>query len=147
MLSHVYVHLVWTTRDREPILDADTARFLCRLLRPMARREKSEILALGIVRTHIHLLVRLHSTIAIAQLVKRLKGASSAVAKTDGRSVSGRRLYWAKGYSAHSVGLTQLEAVEAYLKQQPRHHPLEAITGWDGDLSERKASEECDAEE
>ena len=140
MLTRLYVHLVWTTREREPVLDANLARFLCRFLRAMARKQRAEILAIGMVRTHIHLLLQLHPTTSVSQLVKRLKGASSAVAKTDGYSASGRRLYWAKGYSAHSVGTRQLAAVEAYLRRQSIHHSAEAILGWEGDLVDSPAA-------
>lgn len=134
MRTRLYAHLVWTTRDREPVLDAGVARWLCRFFRAMARKERCEIVAVGMVRTHVHLLVRLHPTASVSALAKRLKGASSTVAKRAGYSASGRRLYWAKGYFAHTVGTRQLAVVEAYLRLQPNRHPHEAISGWDGDL-------------
>src|SRR5215210_2711945 len=80
----MYIHLVWTTRGREPVIDAELARFLCRFLRAVARKERAYILEIGMVRTHIHLLARIHPTVPISQLVKRLKGASSAVAHQEG---------------------------------------------------------------
>ncbi|HKV73400.1 MAG TPA: IS200/IS605 family transposase, partial [Gemmatimonadales bacterium] len=133
MRSRLYVHLAWTTRDREPVLDAGLARFLCRFLRGTARKERAAILAMGLVQTHVHLLVELHPTTAVASLVKRLKGASSAVARTERHGLTGKRLYWAKGYNVQSVGVDQLERVRLYLAAQPVHHPLEVIAGWTGD--------------
>ncbi|HKV73724.1 MAG TPA: IS200/IS605 family transposase [Gemmatimonadales bacterium] len=133
MRCRLYVHLVWTTRDREALLDADLARFLCRFLRGTAKKERAGVIAIGMVRSHIHLLVELHPTTTISGLVKRLKGASSAVARTEGHGANARRLYWAKGYSAQSVGVDQLERVRRYLDAQPAHHPAEVISGWAGD--------------
>ena len=78
MRHRLYIHLVWTTRARERLIDRDLARFLCRFLRAMARKERAYTLELGMVQTHVHLLGRVHPTAAVSQLVKRLKGASSA---------------------------------------------------------------------
>jgi putative transposase len=80
MRHRLYVHLVWTTRARSRLIDAPLARFLCRFLRAMARKERAYILEIGMVQTHVHLLARVHPTVPVSSLVKRLKGASSAVA-------------------------------------------------------------------
>jgi putative transposase len=131
----LYVHLVWTTRGRERLIDHRLARFLCRFLRAMARKERAYILEIGMVQTHVHLLARLHPTMAVSTLVKRLKGASSAMAAKEG--LGGKeRLYWAKGYSVASVSGRALGSVRGYLRGQPTHHPEDAITGWEGDSPE-----------
>jgi putative transposase len=135
MRHRVYIHLVWTTRARVRLIDASLARFLCRFLRAMARKEKAYILEIGMVQTHVHLLARVHPTSPISYLVKRLKGASSAVAAQENLGNLGR-LYWAKGYSVHSVSVQAMDAVRAYLRHQPSHHPEEAIVGWEGDVPE-----------
>jgi REP element-mobilizing transposase RayT len=62
MRHRLYAHVVWTTRDRAPLLDARMARFLWRFLRDVARQERAVVLGLGLVRTHVHLLLRLHPT-------------------------------------------------------------------------------------
>jgi REP-associated tyrosine transposase len=133
MLHRIYLHVVWTTRDRAALIDAPLARFLVKTLRVLARRERSYILEVGMVQTHVHLLVRIRPTTLVASLVKRLKGASSALATQERYAVAGARLYWAKGYSVHSVSERALETVRHYLRGQPRHHPTEAIPGWEGD--------------
>ena len=135
MRHRLYIHLVWTTRGREPLIDVELARFLCRFLRAIARKERAYILEIGMVRTHIHLLARIHPTIPISQLVKRLKGASSAVAHQEGIA-RGRDLYWGKGYSVGSVSATRLSSMRSYLRAQPVRHPDEAIADWDGDTPE-----------
>ena len=131
----LYVHLVWTTRGRECLIDRDLAQFLCRFLRAMARRERAYLLEIGLVQTHVHVLGRVHPSVPISRLVKRLKGASSAVATQEGLGKHGR-LYWAKGYSVQRVSAQGLDGVRAYLRDQPIHHAPEAIAGWDGDVPE-----------
>ena len=140
MRHRLYIHLIWTTRNREPLIDRDIARFLCRFLRAMARKEQAHILEIGLVQTHLHILARLHPTTAVSTLVKRLKGASSAVATTEGLGTNGR-LYWSKGYSVDTVSRRNLESVRAYLRSQPTHHKGEAIPGWSGDLPEYEMTE------
>ena len=135
MRHRLYVHLVWTTRGREPLIDRDLAQFLCRFLRAMARKERAYLLEIGLVQTHVHILGRIHPTVPISRLVKRLKGASSAVAAEEGLGQHGR-LYWAKGYSVQSVSAQGLDRVRAYLRGQPLHHATEAIARWDGDVPE-----------
>jgi REP-associated tyrosine transposase len=135
MRHRVYVHLVWTTRGRERLIDSELAQFLCRFLRAMARKEGAYILEIGMVQTHVHLLCRVYPTGTLSHLVKRLKGASSAVAAQEGMGKLGR-LYWAKGYSVQSVSERALENVRTYLRSQPVHHAEEAIVGWDGDVPE-----------
>jgi putative transposase len=135
MRHRLYIHLVWATRARARLIDATLARFLCRFLRAMARKERAYILEIGMVQTHVHVLARVHPTNPVSSLVKRLKGASSAVAAQEGVGGLGR-LYWAKGYSVQSVSVLALGVVRAYLRHQPTHHPEEAIVGWEGDTPE-----------
>jgi putative transposase len=134
----LYVHLVWTTRGRDRLIDHERARFLCRFLRAMARKERAYSLEIGMVQTHVHLLARVHPTVSISRLVKRLKGASSAIAAQEGLGRMGR-LYWAKGYSVDSVSRTGLPGVRTYLRNQPVHHANEMISGWNGDTPEYDA--------
>ncbi|MGE0352735.1 MAG: IS200/IS605 family transposase [Gemmatimonadales bacterium] len=134
------MHLVWTTRERRVLIDAPMARFLCRLLRALARKEQCHVLEIGMVRTHIHLLIRLHPTTSVSLLAKRLKGASSTIAGQQGLGASGR-LLWSKGYGARTVSVQTLPTVRRYLRAQPTHHPTEAIEGWPGEDPEYDGSE------
>jgi putative transposase len=136
MWHRIYYHIVWTTRERQHLIDAGLARFLCRFLRGVARQERAHILEIGMVATHIHLLVRMHPTCAISRLMQRMKGGSSAVAGKERHSTMGRVLKWGKGYSIRTVAPRSLEAVRAYLRLQPTKHPSEAINDWAGDQPE-----------
>lgn len=135
MRHRLYIHLVWTTRARERLIDRDLARFLCRFLRAIARKERAYILEIGMVQTHVHFLARVHPMVAVSPLVKLLKGASSAVAAQEGLGSQGR-LYWAKGYSVDSVSSGMMDSVRSYLRRQPDRHPDEVIAGWEGDVPE-----------
>jgi REP element-mobilizing transposase RayT len=130
MRHRLYVHLCWTTRNRAALIDKGIARFLEGFLAAVAQQERGQLLAIGIVRTHVHLLLRLHPTTSIPRLVQRLKGGSSVVATREGHGTGGGRLQWEKGYNIHSVSERALRQVAQYIVAQPLRHPNEAIAGW-----------------
>jgi putative transposase len=127
--SRLYAHVVWTTRERAPILDAKIARFLWRFLRDVARQERAAVLALGMVRTHVHLLLRLHPTTALPRLLQRLKGGSAVIASRE-KHAHPEPLRWGKGYGIVSVSPTAVESVRRYVGTQHLRHPEQAIPGW-----------------
>jgi REP element-mobilizing transposase RayT len=87
------------------------------------------------VQTHVHVLARIHPTVNASRLVQRLKALSSTVANKEHQSDRGIPLYWAKGYAVKTVDPAGLSRVRAYLRNQPSHHPTEAISGWPGDTN------------
>jgi len=127
MRHRLFVHVVWTTRDRLPSLDAQRATFLVDILPRLALRERGRILVVGMVSTHLHLLIRYHPTSHLPRLVQLLKGTSATVARRD----HGLPILWAKGYNVESVSVRALGAVARYIRSQPEHHPSEAIPGFD----------------
>jgi putative transposase len=136
MIHRLYCHIVWTTRSREPVIDAGLARFLCGFLRGVARQERTRILEIGMVTTHLHLLIRIHPMTDLSRLMQRLKGGSAAIAGKERRSTGGHTLRWAKGYAIHSVGPRSIDTVRNYLRAQPTRHAGESIPGWSGDSPE-----------
>src|SRR5207245_1288845 len=130
MHDQIYCHIVWTTRGREPLLDVGLATFLCRFLRDVARQEQAHILEIGMVATHVHILMRISPTTRLPRLLQRLKGGSAVIANRERRSTTGRELQWSKGYFIQSVSPRSLDADRQYLRAQPNHHPRDTIPGW-----------------
>jgi putative transposase len=130
MLHQLYYHIVWTTRGRRPTISREIAVFLDRLLRTIARQERTALMEIGMVTTHVHLLVRAHPMTVIPRLLQRLKGVSAALAGKELHLPPERQLRWAPGYTIQSVSRPNLGAVRAYVRGQPGHHPHEVIPGW-----------------
>lgn len=127
MLHRLSVHLVWTTRERVPIIDADRAACLERLLPTIAREEWARMYGIGIVSTHLHLLLRVHPRFDAARFVRRAKSVSALVSRREQIGDPQLPLRWAKGYSITSVSPDSVPRVLQYLANQPAHHPMEAI--------------------
>lgn len=145
MHHRLLVHIVWTTRDRAPILDLPRARFLAENLPVIVRQERGRVLAIGIVATHVHLIIRLHPTTSLPRLLQRLKGGTAHRINTD-TDCPGPTLRWAKGYSVTSVSPDNLGRALTYVRCQHRRHPDQAISGWPPRRPESSLSLETDAE-
>ncbi len=130
MRHRLFVHLTWITRGRQPLIEVQRAEFLNRYLTCVARQERAEIWAMGIVSTHVHLLVRLHPATDISRLAQRFKGGSAVLAEREGHGPKNQPLRWAKGYDVQSVSPRALLDVRRYIGQQNSRHPDEAIPGW-----------------
>ena len=126
MRHRLYLHISWTTRDREPSLTAPFIDFLDRFLPAIARQERASILAFGAVKSHLHLIVRIDPSTSIPRLLQRWKGGSSMIAQRDGHG-GGQVVRWAKGYNVETVSPRALGDAARYVLRQAERHPGEAI--------------------
>ncbi len=130
MRHRLYYHIVWTTRQREATINADVARFLVRCLRAIVRQERGRLLEIGIVATHVHLLLTLHPLSSIPRLLQRLKGGSGMLINRG--LMAGIQFRWSDGYNVETVSPSDLPRIRDYVRSQPLHHPGDAIAGWSG---------------
>jgi len=68
----------------------------------------------------VHLAIRLSRTLAIADLVEKLKTSSSKWLKTQSASLGA--FAWQRGYGCFSVGPTDLNSLCEYIDRQEEHH-------------------------
>jgi putative transposase len=118
--SLLLVHLVWSTRDRLRWLDPAWDSWLARVLARQARALDCQLLAAGNADDHVHTVACYPPRVAVADLVQRLKGASSYTLNRA-RPATGP-YHWQVGYWAESVSPSALEAVAAYVCRQRDHH-------------------------
>jgi REP element-mobilizing transposase RayT len=121
----IYVHLVWGTWRRRPIISPELEPEIHRVIESKCVGLRCLPLAIGGTADHVHLLSRLHPSIPVARLAAEVKGSSShAVTHLLAR---GSRFRWQRGYGAFSVSLNDVPAVERYVREQKLHHALRAI--------------------
>lgn len=118
--TEIYLHIVWATRFREPVLVDQTDRIAREAIREETRRLGCVVLALGGVADHLHLLVRVPGRLSVAQLAKQVKGASSR--RLNEFLPGGEGFRWQEGYGAFSVSRSHLPRVTAYVEQQVERH-------------------------
>jgi len=124
-LAKVYLHAVFSTKNREPVLVDGWRDDLFHVLGGTANNLGCQSLIVGGVADHIHMLFQLGRTIAIADAVGKIKSTSSLwVNQTRGLSTP---FHWQGGYAAFSVSQSNVEAVREYVLQQPKHHETQSF--------------------
>jgi REP element-mobilizing transposase RayT len=119
-LSKVIVHIIFSTKDREAWLGLDVRPRMHAYLATVCRDLGAEVVRVGGVADHVHIVTTLPRTVSQAQLIEQVKKISSKWIKTlDARY---RSFFWQRGYGAFSVSPSQLEAVLEYVDTQQEHH-------------------------
>lgn len=121
----VYIHFVWATWDRYPILTSDIRDRVFRAVLSKCDELGCRAEAIGGVEDHMHLLVKMPSTISIAELVKGLKGSTSHL--TSHTIAPGQFFKWQGSYGAISVSPDDLADAINYVRNQDRHHAADDL--------------------
>ena len=123
-LVRLYVHIVFSTKNRHPFLTDQTLRQeLHAYLAGAGKNLGSPSLIVGGVEDHVHILCYLGKIQPISELVKELKRTSSKWAKSKGLPA----FYWQRGYGAFSVSPSHLHALKIYIAAQEEHHKKESF--------------------
>ena len=133
----VFLHLVWATWDRRPLLHGPLEREVYRAISAKCKELQVKLVALGGVEDHVHLLVLLPPTLTIADLVKHIKGASSHVMAQHILTQTGGFFKWQSAYGAFSVSPQHWQAVADYIRYQREHHADGSLRPeWEIDLTD-----------
>ena len=117
-LSNILVHLVFSTKDRQPVILAPVADRLWRYLAGTCTACGCQAHRVGGTADHVHVACSLARTIAVSDLLEEIKKSSSKWMKTQGVP----EFAWQNGYGAFSIGQSQLDGVVAYVGRQEEHH-------------------------
>jgi len=118
-LSRVLVHLIFSTKHREPLIPQTICPRLHAYIAGILDNLHSPSLQTGGISDHVHILFALGRTISQAQVVEEIKKSSSKWMKTD---AGVPEFSWQAGYGAFSIGQSQTENVIAYIQNQAEHH-------------------------
>ncbi len=119
--TSIQYHFVWVTKYRYKMLQGDVAVRIRELIRQTCEAFEVRILRGVVSVDHIHILVSAPPTIAPSELMRRIKGRSSAKVLEEFPMLKKRvwgQHFWARGYFCTTVGELTKEMIEAYLE----HH-------------------------
>ena len=111
-------HIVWATKYRYKVLFGDVrmrARDICR---QVCGENGVEILHGVLSRDHVHMFVSVPPKVAIADLVRKMKGRSSYKLQREFPELKKRywgRKFWGRGYFSTTNGAITENAVLQYL--------------------------------
>jgi putative transposase len=95
-LAQILVHLVFSTKNREPVLADDVRDELHAYIGGIVEHQKGTLLKAGSVADHVHLLIAHPRTCAPSALVQEIKTGSSKWLKSKGARYAD--FHWQGGY-------------------------------------------------
>jgi REP element-mobilizing transposase RayT len=111
---------VFSTKERRQLIAPQLRERLWPFLGGIARQNKMKAIEVGGVEDHVHILLSLPPTMAVAKAVQLIKGGSS---KWIHETFPEHRLFaWQEKYGAFGVSVSLLDTVIAYIRNQPEHH-------------------------
>ncbi|SMP51206.1 REP element-mobilizing transposase RayT [Neorhodopirellula lusitana] len=119
-LSQLYVHLIFSTKDRFPFLNPEIRERVHGYLATVLRDMGSQFVVVGGVADHVHILFDMGRIHAAKDFVEQIKRESSKFIKTLRPNLD--KFYWQRGYGIFSVSPTHRESVIEYIHMQDQHH-------------------------
>lgn len=119
-LASILVHVVFSTKHRQPLIKPEIETELFKYISGIFRQHESPVLAINGVEDHVHILFSLSRKIALSDLLEEAKKGSSKWIKTKGTAY--KNFYWQNGYGAFSIGQSGVDGVKEYIADQKNHH-------------------------
>ncbi|PWN07616.1 IS200/IS605 family transposase [Rhodohalobacter mucosus] len=119
-LNSIYIHVVFSTKNRKPLIDNRISSELFNYLGGICKVTGANPIQIGGYIDHVHILCRLSKNVTLPKFIEELKKRSSKWIKTKGQQYSD--FYWQDGYCAISVRPDEVEKLIRYIKNQRDHH-------------------------
>jgi len=127
----IWIHAVWTVKNREPILTSEVRQDLFDHIHQNALSKEILMEIVGGHNNHIHCFFRLRNNQTIENVMQLIKGESSFWFNKNG--LSHLKLNWQKEYSAVSVSESQVDKVKNYILTQEENHKKKS---WEDEYNE-----------
>ena len=122
--TRVYIHFVWTTKNRIPFLDTyDLRKKLWDHIRENAKAKGIFIDNINGYKEHCHCLISLGIDQSISKVMQLIKGESAYWMNKN--QVLKHKFEWQNEYFAVSVSESALDKVRTYIRNQEQHHRKE----------------------
>ena len=122
--TQILYHIVFATKNREPVLHKEHREELYRYIWGIIKKRDGHLYRIGGTDDHVHILCSLHPTVALADLVKEIKVASAKWIKA--KKACPAFTHWQGGYGAFTCSINSKEHIVEYIKNQEPHHAKES---------------------
>jgi REP element-mobilizing transposase RayT len=122
----IYIHFVWSTKNREPFLNTIESRQ--KVWQHIKENAKSKGIYIDFINgyeDHCHCLISLGINQSVDKVMQLIKGESSFWINKNKElfpNLNGRKFEWQDEYFALSVSESVLDRVRNYIKKQEDHH-------------------------
>ena len=118
--TNLLYHIVFSTKDRIPLIANDFEEELYRYIGGIIRTEGGVQLEIGGTNDHLHILAKIKPAVAVSDILAKLKANSSKW--INDHKMKMRKFGWQEGYAAFTVSESQVTAVREYIRNQKEHH-------------------------
>ncbi|MEW6060393.1 MAG: transposase [Bacteroidota bacterium] len=118
--TQILYQIVFGTKHHQKTLAADKRDELFRYIAGILKNKKCHLYRINGVEDHLHIVTHLHPSVALADLVKDIKLASSEFIKTN--NLFPRFGGWQDGYGAFTYSIEAKDRLIEYVKNQQEHH-------------------------
>ena len=115
-----YFHLIWSTKDRRPYIDPEIEPHLYAYICGIVKNNHGELLEIGGMSDHVHLLVELKHLDKFSHVIRDIKASSSMWVHKNYPQL--KDFAWQEGYGSFSVSFSALDNVKQYIHNQVEHH-------------------------
>jgi putative transposase len=124
-LSKIYIHLIFSTKDRERTLPDEIRPALHAYLGGILKGLDCSPMEINTEPDHLHALFLLTRTKTLSDVVGHVKKSSNEWLRSQGPQFAG--FFWQAGFGAFSVSQSQVEEVRTYIRNQSEHHRVKSF--------------------
>ena len=117
-LTNLLTHVIFSTKGRQPSIRPEIKTRLFAYLGGIVREIGGKALIVGGASDHVHILLELPPTVALADAMRLVKTNSSRWLNEN----NGSGFAWQMGYGAFTVSRSNVPAVSRYIAEQEKHH-------------------------
>ena len=121
--TQILYHIVFATKNREPVLCKEHREELYRYIWGIIEKRDGHLCRIGGIDDHVHILCSLHPSVALADLMKKIKVASAKWIKAN--QAFPDFTHWQGGYGAFTCSINSKQRIIEYIKNQEAHHAKE----------------------
>jgi putative transposase len=118
--SQIYIQTVFAVSSRMSLITPTFKEDLYKYIAGIVRNQGQKLISINGMPDHVHILIGLKPSMALADLVRDIKADSSTYINKN-RWVRGK-FTWQEGYGAFSYGHSQLDTIISYIQNQEKHH-------------------------
>ncbi len=118
--SQIYIQTVFAVSNRMSLITPEFKEDLHKYITGIVRNQRQKLITINGMPDHLHILIGLKPSMALADLVRDIKVESSTYVNKN-RWVRGK-FSWQEGYGAFSYGHSQLDTIIRYIQNQEKHH-------------------------
>jgi len=115
-----YGHIVFSTKNRHPLITGDLEPRLFEYLGGIVRGADASLMEINGTANHVHLLIRESKSVADKDFMAQLKGDSSRW--VNSAFTNSPHFSWQDGYGWFSVSPGDVDVAGAYVRNQKEHH-------------------------